>query len=322
MHVGVFGINFKTAQLALHEAVARDAQALIAMRSTLPWVLLSTCNRTEIYFGGEDIEAVQKELNSYFKGSTGVYALRGQDCFIHLCRVIAGLDSAALLETDITRQVKGAYAQASARASLPSSLHYLFQKSLKIAKSAKNISPSQMKGSTLLNTLWRLAEQEFECLQKKKILLVGYSKTHRSFACFLQHRGIQDFVFCSKDPSQVTGYSAVDRTELSHWNRYDWISCASKSDHFLIRGEGSKKHLVFDLGVPRNVDPSIETADVKLWNMEQINIQMQLQRNTWEGSLDRMESHILESVERLKLGVPRISWEGDYVSDVFHTGCK
>jgi len=43
------------------------------------------------------------------------------------------------------------------------------------------------------------------------------------------------------------------------------------------------------------------------------------QKNTWAGSLDRMESHILESVERLKLCMPRISWEGNHVADIFHS---
>jgi len=320
--IGVFGINFKTAQLALHEAIARDAQSLIAMRPTLPWVVLSTCNRTEIYFSGSDIEAVQKELYSYFSTTSGIYALRGQECFIHLSRVIAGLDSAALLETDITRQVKKAYADACLRSVLPGSLHYLFQKSLKIAKSTKNLFSSQMKGPTLLNTLWRIAEQELGNLQKQKILLVGYSKTHRSFASFLQRKGVHDFVFCSQNPDLVLGCSVVGREELSQWNQYDWISCASKADHFLIQGKGSKKHLIFDLSVPRNVDPRVESEDVKLWNMSEINKEVQLEGNAWEGSIDRMESHVLESIERLKLGVPRISWEGDHIADVFHTGCK
>lgn len=275
MQVGILGIHFKTANLALHELMARSALAIFQEKALFPMVLLSTCNRTEIYFSAENLRRAKHELQILLQSYAGVpldlYAYFEKDCFIHLCRVASGLDSAIFLETEIARQVKAAYSAATSRFKLPSSLHYLFQKSFKVAKSVRHHFSLHSGSFVLFDTLWHIAESELSDLGQKKVFLIGYSETHRNFAEFLMKKGVRDITFCSRQAEKIGDAKACSREHLSDWNQYDLISCATQSDTFLVQGLGRKKHLIFDLSVPRNVDPSIADENTTLLNIAEIN---------------------------------------------------
>lgn len=306
MHVGVLGINFKTAELSLHEAVARAAFSIFQEKQKLfpyPAILLSTCNRTEIYYSSENLVLAGQELSLLLKAFTEkplndcLYSYFGRDCFAHLCKVSSGLDSAIFMETEIIRQVRAAYLGACQSAGLSKHLHFVFQKAFKIAKGVRTHFVKQKGGAAFFHTLWQIAKKEFTDLPKRRILLVGYSETHRRFAHFLWNRGILDFAFCTRYPENVLEAKAFDRGHLQNWTDYDLISCASQTDHFLIRGEGKKKHLIFDLSVPRNVDPEVKGA--VLWNIEQINRLFEETKGFDQTLLEESEGFLLQNVARL-----------------------
>ena len=295
LNVGILGINFKTADVGLREAIARSAQSLSGERAVFfrhPTVLLSTCNRTEIYFSADDLGAAHSDLLAQLRKGVEepfehrFYSYFGIDCFAHLCRVASGLDSAILAETEIQRQVRVAYAQAN---QLPSCLHYLFQKALKVGKVIRNQQGLGRIVPSLYGALWQLAQWK-----NKKILLVGYSEINRGFASFLTHKGVEGFSLCTRNPASVDleGVRAYDRSVLSRWQEYDIIVCASKAEGFLITGPSEARHCLFDLSVPRNVDPEVgKTAT--LYNIDQLT--------EWKGvsRLDESESLLWENVVRL-----------------------
>lgn len=296
LHLGMIGINYKTADLVLREAVARGAQSLAGEKRLFfrhPTILLSTCNRTEIYFSAEDLSEAHNDLLSFLRQQIQIpfeqklYSFFGLDCFTHLCRVTAGLDSAILAETEIQRQVKGAYAEACEILALPSCVHYVFQKALRVAKTAR--SCFFLERGALFEMLWRLATEVFSDLSKKRILLVGYSEVNRRFFAFLERRRVFNVKFCTK-----TGHGC-SREELLRWHAYDLICCATKADGYLIQGEGRKKHLIFDLSVPRNVDPKIR-GNVLLYNIEQIDQLIEQKRTP---SLEQSEIFVEQYALRL-----------------------
>lgn len=293
LNVGVLGINFKTADLGLREGIARGAQSLGGERALFfahPAVLLSTCNRTEIYFSADDLAAAHSDLLAFLRNLVDVpfehrlYSYFGIDCFAHLCRVAAGLDSAIVAETEIQRQVRVAYSQAR---QLPSCLHYIFQKALKVGKVIRNHHGLERGGPTLYGTLWQMAEWK-----NKRILLVGYSEINRGFASFLMHKGIEGFSLCTRNPASVDleGVHIYDRTILARWQEYDLLVCASQANHFLITGLGDARHCIFDLSVPRNVDPAVGRT-ATLYNIDQ------LRRDGVR--LEQCEALLLENVVRL-----------------------
>lgn len=296
LSIGVLGINFKTADLQLREEIARGAESLNGERALFfrhPTVLLSTCNRTEIYFSSENLAEAHTDLLALLRTRIEtpfehrLYSYFGIDCFAHLCRVAAGLDSAILAETEIQRQVKVAYANAKV---LPSCLHYAFQKALKVSKYIRSHLELERGAPTLYGTIWQLAK-EF-----KNILLVGYSEINRGFASFLMHKGVKDIALCTRNPSSVRleGVRVYDRRLLSHWQEFDLIVSASKADGYLITGKTDRRHLIFDLSVPRNVDPAV---NAELYNMEQLNHLIEQKRNVLH--FEQCEELVLENVLKL-----------------------
>lgn len=342
LQIGVLGINFKTASLELHEEMARAAESLSGEKGRFfqfPTVVLSTCNRTEIYFGGYDLAAIHSDLLAWFRPilsasfSYRVYSYFGMECFIHLCRVTAGLDSAILAETEIQRQVKESYQRRAARFPLSSALHYTFQKALKVGKMIRNQFPLFQESQSLFSTIWRLASSFFEYPLSERVLFVGYSEINRSLLARFVRRGFSHLTLCTQHPLAVEAKlpcPVVGREALASWPDFSFIICSSRADHYLIPGPGAFGRLVFDLSVPRIVDPSVGFIS-RLYNMEQINEHLAAQRKQEEAKVQKSEELVRATACRLariyknktlKIGMPRVSWEGDHIADVFHAGSK
>lgn len=279
LKVGVIGMNFKTAPLGLLEQISRGAAHLSGEKSLFfrhPILVLSTCNRVEIYFSALDLAEAQADILSFLRSRIEsifehkLYSYFGIDAFIHLCRVASGLDSAILAETEIQAQVKIAYKKATTTLILPECLHYIFQKALKISKEVRSQMFLNRGSATLYGTLWEVAAEFLVDIKKRSILLVGYSEINRGFASFLLRRGVNRFSLCTTKPENIVFEGAIvcGREILNQWQQFDLIVCASQSDQYLIEGEG-KGGVVFDLSVPRSVDPSVKGAF--LMNIEQIH---------------------------------------------------
>ena len=293
--IGVLGINYKTADLALRESIARGAQGLSGERAlffSYSTILLSTCNRTEIYFSADDLSQVHSDLLARLRMQIAepfehrLYSYFGVDCFFHLCKVAAGLDSAILAETEIQRQVKVAYANARR---LSSSLHFVFQKALKVSKEIRSHLELRRGAPTLYGTLWRLAEWK-----NRSILLVGYSEINRGLVSFLTHKGVENISLCTRCHVEMEGVRVFNRSILAQWQEYDVIVCASHADEYLIRGDGRNSQVLFDLSVPRNIDPKVGAL---VYNIEEVN--RLIEQKPAEHTLEQSEAFIWENVLKL-----------------------
>jgi glutamyl-tRNA reductase len=309
LKIGVIGLNHKTADLECREAMAKGAAALAGEKALFfphPTVLLSTCNRTEIYFGGDDLAEVHSDLLATLRRQIPqsfehrLYSYFGIDCFVHLVRVTSGLDSAIVAETEIQRQVKVAYAKAVEFCALSSCMHYVFQKALKLGKFIRNrFEADRTDAPHLFHAIWTLAKE----LRKRRILLVGNSEINRKAARFLCQRGIRSFTLSTQNPSAVAipGCRATGREELEHWQEYDLIICAAASDRYLLSGQGQGQ-LIFDVSVPRNVDPDIR--GVTLYNIEALNRWIEerraLQFDKVEESLELLRQETIRAAQRYR----------------------
>lgn len=288
LYVGVVGINHKSAPLILQEKVARACQKKLSLEAKLTEelssVLLSTCNRTEIYFTAEDLAhahslllaALREEIDEPFEHR--LYTYFGVDCFAHLATVISGWDSLIVGETEIHRQVKLAYENAKLHYHLKSVLHYVFQKSLKIAKNIRSQLPSH--GLSLPEILWDLAVSKLHCLQDKRILLIGNSEMSRKILELLHQKKIRTISLCTRAPlsagdlKEQYQIAIVDWKELAHFNSYDLIICSTHVSEYLLKYSPDLQRgtqLMIDLSVPRAIDPQFsKLPGLRLWNMEQI----------------------------------------------------
>lgn len=282
--VAVIGVNHKRADFAFREKIARISEKIVAREmKEREWILLSTCNRTEIYFYNDNnllsflLQALAQEG---FQDSSFFYFLFGIDCFIHLSKVTAGLDSAMIGESQIQHQVKMAYKKALLEKKMSKPFHYLFQKALRVGKMARSFGPWSQDSNELL---WKIAEKV--PFAKKRVLFVGNSSINRSFARFLENRGDFEIAFITNHPEKFSleKVATFSRDHIDLWKQFDWIIVATKSLDYLISGVGRKDQLIFDLSVPRNVDPEIEGPI--LWNMEMMEKVLQDEEKRFSSSI-------------------------------------
>lgn len=260
-NVGVLGINHKSAPLHLREKVAKAFKHF-----PLPdGIILSTCYREEIYFSHDDVITTQLKFFQELKKTIFhldekvFYSYFGQNCFLHLLHVVSGLDSAVLAESDIQRQVKIAYEKARVEKRLPPSLHYLFQKSLKLGKAARSLYPLFEKTVRLEKEIFQLITQA--PYKSNNLLLLGNSDINRKIIYYFLKKGGYHLTLSTRFLESVNrlgpGVTLKDRTEIEKWYEYDVVIAATKTEQFLITpflGE-VKTHLMVDLSVPRCIDP-------------------------------------------------------------------
>lgn len=278
MQVGVVGINHKSSSLALRERLARAFQKEFQSASNL--ILLSTCNRTELFFcaqslAGKQIEILAK-LRSQISGSFehALYSYFGQDCFHHLGKVISGIDSAILGESDIQRQAKLAYEAARNRGHLSHELHYLFQKGLKIGKEMRTSFLLTKKGVPLPLAIQSIVEGNQKIIKNCRVLFVGNSSINRQLMVFFKQKGCHQLTLCTRmKQGEFPTPKVIHWDKLSEWNCYDIVLCGTNHDRFVIdkAGKNIGDILLFDLSVPRNINPSLAIhPKLTLYNIDQI----------------------------------------------------
>ncbi len=190
-HLFVLGVNHKTASLSLRERVAfgpeRIDDALAALTSVpgvKEGVILSTCNRTELYCAVESGASEEVALwLSRFQHladdeiQPALYQLHDGEAVRHLMRVAAGLDSLVLGEPQILGQVKQALSTASKQGAVKGLLNRLFQRTFSVAKRVRTETEIGACGVSVAYVAVTLARQIFGDLSQVKVLLIGAGET-------------------------------------------------------------------------------------------------------------------------------------------------
>ncbi|NGX51680.1 MAG: Glutamyl-tRNA reductase [Chlamydiae bacterium] len=312
MHVGVIGINHKSSTLALREKLARAFQKAFAVTFSSDFVLLSTCNRTELYFSSshlaechiEILNRLRTELHESFEHA--LYSYFGRDCFYHLGRVISGMDSAIFGESDIQRQVKLAYEKQRQSHQLSHDLHYLFQKGLKIGKEMRTSVLVTKKGTQLAAIIQSIMERKERDLSRSSILFIGNSDVNRKLHSFFEWKGCREMVLCTRMAiDSLPSLAVVDWTGLKEWHRFDVVICGTYHEEYVldaVEGEISPT-LLFDLSVPRTIHPDLgKHPQISLYNIDQIGEIFQKKRGEKEIALceDLIEKAVTRQMHLFK----------------------
>ena len=316
MRVGVVGVNHKSAEISCREAVAKACGKRFSVESGIRQkyfcVVLSTCHRTEIYFSAEDLAAAHSEILNLLREEISfafehkLYAYFGSDCFLHLARVTAGLDSVVLAESEIQGQVKLAYEQSCLNISLPSCVHYLFQKSLQLGKKIRSLFFLSSDAS-LERVLFELAEHFFVGLAQCRILFIGHSEINRKILRFFKRKGIDEISLCTRSLVSAQEFAKSEQIELvgweelPNWMNYDLVISGTNVSNYLITPTACsvKTRLIFDLGVPRNIDPRVgRSPGVTLLNMEKVGVILEERQRKNQEEISSAELELFTSVHR------------------------
>jgi glutamyl-tRNA reductase len=234
--------------------------ASLYMDEAAPHVLLSTCNRTELYWG---------------KGDVPEHIVR------HLFRVASGLESSLVGERAIQGQLKQAYQEASGKYKLPAQLHRLFQSAIHTGKRVRvetRISEGAISHSQATADMIRREDID---LESKIVSIIGVNKLTEDVLKFLvSRRAINIFLSnrnFEKAQSVARQYNGtairLDNKDLM-LKSTDILICATSAPHLIIKKEdipAGKSMLIFDLAFPRDVEAGVGAMEnVKLFNLEDI----------------------------------------------------
>ena len=316
MRIAVLGINHKSSDLQLREELARVVQRSLLgenlIADELGAVILSTCNRTEIYFSQEDLAVAHTALLAHLRSEIPVpfehklYSYFGADCFAHLALVTAGLDSLIPCETEIQRQVKMAYAHASLYRKLPSSIHFLFQKSLKIGKALRSNVSLSSEPVTLPSQLFEMIHAT---LKTPSIFFLGHSEINRKIITYFRKRGEWAMTLCTRAPHSAEEFATkqqitlVDWSKLRSWQEYDVVIAGTTHHDYLILPEQltspPQTTFIFDLGIPRNTDPRLRLhPHLTLMNIEELGHILERWGAEEEETLKQAEESVRADVDR------------------------
>ncbi|MEN5038879.1 glutamyl-tRNA reductase [Stenotrophomonas sp. TWI1149] len=295
MTLWVLGLNHQTAPVELRERASfgGDAlpQALASLRDTpqvAEAVLLSTCNRTELYAVAESGDALAQWLESHAGTLHGyLYQHADADAVRHLFRVATGLDSMVLGEPQILGQVKDAWALARDHGLLGQRLDRLFQQTFSVAKRARTDTRVGANPVSVASTAVRLAQNSFARLEDSTVLLVGAGETIELAARHLSEGRVRRLLIANRTLAHAQelasrhGGVALPLSELDrHLGEADVVfSATAAREPVITRAQvaaalKTRKHkpmLLFDLAVPRDIEAGVgELADAFLYTVDDL----------------------------------------------------
>ena len=318
MRIGVLGINHKLASLKLRETLSKACQKRFSpeflTHLSHQFVLLSTCNRTEIYFSSDNLADTHTYLLNILRAEVQedfdqkLYSFFGYDCFFHLNRVTAGLDSAVIAETEIQGQVKSAYELAAEKNMLSRDLHYLFQKTLKIGKKIRTTFPLKPGLPDLENAIFSLIKKTLSSTNFK-ILFIGASEINKKIVQFAKTKKNCQLTMCNRTFHKAyhialkENIKVLEWNDLNQWNDFDVIIARTKSPQFLLHQENyvanENPKVIFDLSVPRNVEPNLAfESNIHVFNIDQINDHLQERQQYIHGFLAKIEDLIYQETSK------------------------
>jgi glutamyl-tRNA reductase len=316
------GVSHHRAPIELRERVALDLDACRALAQQLGGeaVVLSTCNRTELYLAREEnaeeeaVAAVTEIAGDRADDlAAALYRLRDEAAALHLFRVAAGLDSLVPGEGEILGQVRSAF-EAGAPGPL---LDHLFRQALRAGRRVRIETAIGESPASVPSAAAALAQQVFDDLHGRRVLLLGAGKISEATARNLVTRGAEIAVVANRtlahgeDLARKLGAQALGldaaAAELEHADVV--VSATSAAGVVLsqetvaraLRARKGRPLLLVDLAVPRDLDPAInELEGCFLYDVDDLKAVVEETLSGRRGEAARAERLVAEEAERFR----------------------
>lgn len=330
----VAGLSYKTAPVDLREQVAVPPPRLSCASCQLKIhgdlhevVLLSTCNRVEIYGVARDTGRIDTLLNSLARTKADVtshaYVHEGEEAVRHLFSVTSGLDSMVLGETEIAGQVKQAYERAQGAKLTGSVTNRLFQKALQTAKAVRTKTQIQRGATSVGSVAVELAEKIFgNKLAEKVVMIIGAGKMGEACLRHLAKKGIRSIIVANRSIERAQmlaaefGGRAVNYMDdgLAVMREADIVISSTGCPEIILDREDVESVMqhrrdrplfLIDIAVPRDIDPKISNLEnVFLYDIDDLEEVVRENVKLREQELIRCREIIEEQAAELmsKLG--------------------
>ena len=301
MKLLVFGINHKTAPVEIRECYALTEEQV--KKLLFRWrdedeigeaVILSTCNRTEVYAAVETVERARTIILDGLAKLSGrpapeehCFVLSDTDCIRHLFRVAASLESLVIGEGQILSQVKKAYRLARDTAMTGAVLNTLFNRAIAVGKEVRSSTRIAYSAVSVSYAAVQLAKQVVGDLATASVLILGAGEMSELTARHLVETGVRTVFVSNRHYERAL--QMAEKFNGSAVPFEDFLECARQADivitstgapHYIVTAwdvahlmpKRNGRPLVFiDIAVPRDVEPEVESlAGVSLYNIDSL----------------------------------------------------
>ncbi len=337
MEIVLVGLNHRTAPLEVRERVSftaeqarRAAEELRARGILEESLVLSTCNRSEVYgVPPESSHECAPGLSSFLSEfhavrpellGASLYHHYDREAVRHLFRVAAGLDSMLLGEAEILGQVREAYRFAHEYGATGPVLNRLFQGALEVGKRVRSETELGARPMSVASAGVKLAERIFGKLNERSALVLGAGTTSEQVVAQLRDRGIAHLHVMNRSRERAEGLARPFDGEVVNWGEWETalqmpdvvVSSVSTEEPVLRReiveramaARGNRALFLMDLGMPRNIDAAVSKLyNVYVYTMDDLSEIVQQNRNARESEIPRAESIVEEHVGKF------LSWQ-------------
>lgn len=306
MELIVFGVNHHQTPIELREKIAlsgsRLTQALELFKGLAPIdesLILSTCNRTEFYLKSEQKEKAIRGVTEFLVDHHKIdhqhiqphfYCLTQTPAVRHGFRVASSLDSLVVGETQITNQLKQAFQSALELQTTGEFLNHYLGYSLKVAKRVRSETGLSEGLVSVGSVAVDLAQKIFGTLKKAKLCVLGFGEIGQTTAQALGQRGASEIKVLLRNPQKYQDLSLEHFPAVKVGLLSDWLLELAECDIVLTALGGAtpfldrtqvtqlmalrknRPLLIIDLGLPRNIESSVDSLDnVYLYNIDDLN---------------------------------------------------
>ncbi|HWD18914.1 MAG TPA: glutamyl-tRNA reductase [Verrucomicrobiae bacterium] len=332
----VVGLSFKTAPIALRERLAvppaqlADVGRQLKLRGRLAEaVLVSTCNRVELYGATDSPEGLEELLASLAPGEadipTHAYHRTGAAAARHLFAVASGLESLALGETEITGQIKQAYESAVQAGLTGCVTHRLFQKAFQTVKAIRSQTHIGRGATSVGSVAVQLAEKIFGAsFENKTVMIIGAGKMGEACVKHLAKKGAANLIVANRslDHAQALAHEVGGRA-VNYMD--DGLTAMRESDIVIsstgcpttildredvaavMRYRPHRPLVLIDIAAPRDIaEDAQKVENVFLWNIDDLEViareNLRLRQAELETCQTLIDQHATELMA--KLGAP------------------
>ncbi len=303
MNIVVVGLNYRTTPVEIREKVAflpsrmqKALTGLAAFPGVQECLILSTCNRVELYATTSEIEDGTAQIKKFVADFHAVaveditpyfYTYSGQNAVRHLFRVAASLDSMVVGEPQILGQVKTAYSQACLAKTNTLVLNRLLHRTFSVAKRVRSETRISNKAVSIPFAAVEMVQRIFGGLENKKILLIGSGKIGELAAGQFLNSGVESIALINRTLEHAAKLAekfqglAVPLEKLpEQLALVDIVLSSTAAPHYIIRPRDVEKVIqqrkgrplfLIDIAVPRDVDPEVgNIPDVYLYDVDDL----------------------------------------------------
>jgi len=332
------GLNHRTAPVEVREALAvsgADAPTALTRLRGLPvseGVLLSTCNRTEVYAVGRDVAECERALVDYLTGLAAdlhgralsrdalepfLYRRQGLAAVEHLFRVAAGLDSMILGETQILGQVRTAHRQAAQAQTVGKVMHQLFHQAIAVGKRAQTETRIGQSAVSVSYAAVELARKVFQTLEGRRCLAIGAGETAKLTVRHLQAAGVRDLVVANRTLDRAERLAreingrAITLDEVPRvLSEVDVVISSTGAPGYVVtrqqveqavRARRGRPIFLFDIAVPRDIEPGVAHVEgAFLYDIDDLEAVVTANLAERQQEARKVERIIAEEVERFR----------------------